>query len=187
MEHPSGTELQHFDSSHIFHDDISLCKALEIRSHHDHQVLIPKIQVPMIPIRLTPHAGSSAKTLMNRTINSIKNIHSPHPFLPASTMQSQSPLYSRARMNALLAHQKSMPTLSSPSSSSPSPRRKSATEPNPQRSPIREIGPPPQYPPPAPPTPANRKIQIPGGGYISVQVRANIPLERPATSFITTP
>jgi len=156
MEHPSGTEYRHFDSFHIFHDDISLCKTLEIRSHHNRQVPIPKIQVPMIPIRLTPHAGSSAKTLMNRTIKSIKNIHSPHPFLPSSTMQS--PLYARARMNAILTHQKSMPALSSQPKSSPSPPRKSATKLDPEHFPMLELGPPPQYLPPAPPTLATRML-----------------------------
>ena len=108
------------------------------------------------------------KTLMNQTINSIKNTHSPHSFLSSSTMQS--PPYSRARMNAILAHQKSMPALSS-QSKPPSPPRKSATDPDTRRSHMLELGPPPQYPPPAPPSFTSRMIKTPGGGQISVQVR----------------
>ena len=81
----------------------------------------------------------------------------------------ETPPYSHARINAILAHQKSMPALSS-QSKPPSPPRKSATEPDPQCSPMLKLGPPPQYPPPAPPTPATQMIRIPGGGQISAQV-----------------
>jgi len=82
----------------------------------------------------------------------------------------QTPPYSRARTNAILAHQKSMPALTSESQSKPpSPPRKSATEPDPRHALMLKHGPPPQYPPPAPPTSATRMIRIPGG-QISVQV-----------------